>query len=87
MRARIAMLTIAIQALFLSHPNGEAALNQLRRLAAGSRELMQGHAIDHATLDRLDQYRRGLISAIGCPPVRTDRPAPWQRLHAAPQGG
>ncbi len=64
-RAQIAMLTIAVQALYLAHPNGERALIQLQRLADGSRDSMQAHPIPDATLDRLNELLQELIAAIG----------------------
>lgn len=63
-RARLTMLTIAIQALYLAYPNGEAALRQLQRLAVGSRDMYQGMPIDEDALDRLQELLDDLINAI-----------------------
>ncbi len=62
--ARVGALTIAVQALYLAHPNREAAVHQLQRLADGAADVMLGKAIPDATLDHLQATLRDFIAAV-----------------------
>ncbi len=64
LEARMTVLTMAVQALYATHPNREAVVGQLQQLADGANEIMQAYAISNHALARLRAYLADFIAAL-----------------------
>lgn len=67
LRTRITMLTLAVQALYLTHPNLPAALDQLERFTEGIRDVLSGTGTPDEEIEHLSTLLQDFITALRAP--------------------
>ena len=67
LRTRITMLTLAVQALYLTHPDLPAALAQLERFTAGIRDVLSGTGTPDQEIEHLTTLLDDFVAALRAP--------------------
>ena len=67
LRTRLTMLTLAVQALYITHPNLPAALAQLDRFTDGIRDVLTSTGTPDEEIEHLTSLLDEFVAALRAP--------------------